>query len=170
MKLFATFALSVITFFGAKKTDAAPIPFAVIDSENVLIDSSSGIATDDSTGKPVTALVVYRNPVSGKIESSDEYRNGQRDGFQRAYNKDGKEIFRGVWKLGKTDGLQTEFYPNGQKLREYYFSDGHMDGEYVEWYPGGGKKVFGLYRSSKKVGPWSHYDEKGQVDEMLNFQ
>lgn len=66
----------------------------------------------------------------------------------------------GVWKSYTEDGFETSvtFYLKGKK-----------DGYVVVYHPNGAIHYRGEYRLDEKVGLWSFYDEKGDLNEEINF-
>ena len=127
-----------------------------------------GVLLHRSSEKPVDGVVVWLGS-SGKTERAIDYRKGLRDGFLKAFDRDGTEVYREHWQGGMLEGPAIEFFKNGKKKSERSFHGGTAEGAYREWNESGTLRVEGAYRAGKKAGEWKCFSEAGKIIELVVF-
>jgi antitoxin component YwqK of YwqJK toxin-antitoxin module len=74
---------------------------------------------------------------NGQLDSERNYKDGERNGLQRAWYENGQLKWEGNAKDGKQDGLWKEWYKNGQLRTEGNIKDGKRDGLWKYWHKNG---------------------------------
>jgi len=116
-----------------------------------------------------------------------EFRNGKRDGLLVEWYPDGQKTRQGRWASDRETGVWTGWQPTGDKAWECTYQDGKIVGkktfwrdgkvsveeihdasgrkvETIRWHANGQKAVHGHFSGGRKHGPWTHWDEDGNIE------
>jgi uncharacterized protein len=107
---------------------------------------------------------------TGKIQEESFYRNNQKSGPSRWYNKDGRLIAMYNYVNGQFDGVQRTYYENDTTQTFSMYGNNVLNGDYKEYYRNGKLKVSGKYMNGIKEGTWTEYDETGKVAKVLKYK
>lgn len=93
------------------------------------------------------------------------YKNGEKDGEWKIYNKKGQleEILN--FENGKLNGLVKAFYPNGKLKKIGSYINDVATGEWKFYHDNGLLKIKTLIDDGKMTGMWKKYNEYGKLAE-----
>ena len=98
---------------------------------------------------------------NGKIQEESFYKDNQKSGPSRWYNKGGRMIALYNYAGGQFAGVQRTYYENDTLQCFSNYADNLLNGEYKEYYRNGKVKIQGHYLAGQKEGDWIEYDEAG---------
>ncbi len=125
-------------------------------------DSSSEF--DFVDGKKHGAGKYFRK---GKLTSTENYKNGERDGLFQTYDKDGILRSSTSYKDGHLHGTQFRLSPEGDTLSLRNYTNGYLDGLYRttdSW-----KNEEGYYDMGWKIGVWKNYFIKKEFYSIYDY-
>jgi len=102
----------------------------------------------------------------GKLLSTENYKNGLKEGKSIVYYIDGNLLEEGNYKNDKKNGSFKQFYPDKKIKMESTYKDGTMIGKNAFYYPNGMLANIGyLNEKGNKFGVWLSKDKEGKVTE-----
>ena len=152
MKLKMVACLLVVIAMGS------PIAFgATIDYGN-----GSRYVGDVDDGKPHGRGTKYRS--SGIVDYEGEWVHGERDGWEREYFGDGKQLhYEGEYRKGRREGLGRMYYRNGNKRYEGQRIKDKRHGWGTLYYRNGPIRYEGQWQTDKRHGWGIEYNEDGSI-------
>ena len=91
------------------------------------------------------------DPNSGvRVESP--YRDGKRDGVERAWYPNGQIMYERRFERGQESGRHLGWYANGVRHFVYDYTRGVLEGEAREWFPNGAAYRLFHYRAGHEEG------------------
>ena len=114
-------------------------------------------------------------PDMGKTELN--YKNGEYDGMQRIYYKNGKVWEESIYKNGKIDGIVKIYYKNGDLWEKQIFKNGILldanhkpwNGPYKRLYKNGQIAAEAQYKDGLPQGEMKSYYENGKIKVIQDF-
>ncbi|MDR1054950.1 MAG: hypothetical protein LBL90_03820, partial [Prevotellaceae bacterium] len=97
---------------------------------------------------------------SGKVKFERSYRDGKKDGVEKAYYESGKPEYEVNYKDDLLDGKEIYWYETGEKEGEGNYTAG--TGTHANYYRSGKVKFERSYRDGKKDGVEKAYYESGK--------
>lgn len=85
-----------------------------------------------------------------RVESP--YRNGKRDGVERAWYANGQLMYERRFSNGEESGEHLGWYSDGTRHFVYEFARGVLEGEAREWFPNGAAYRVFHYRAGHEEG------------------
>ncbi len=74
------------------------------------------------------------NASNGFLQSTKNYTNGQQNGQQTTWHKNGTKASAGNYKNGLPDGSHTTWYDDGRIKSEINYKNGKQHGPETRWY------------------------------------
>jgi len=99
----------------------------------------------------------YRN---GTLKKEVLYKNGKKEGIEKEYSKQGSVHREISYHNGVRDGI-ARFYAKGNLSREYTYKKGRKEGPARRYYKDGTRFEFACEDGREKVGRWRNYDQTG---------
>jgi len=133
---------------------------------------------NSNTGQPVEEFeydgsgTKYKNqnvkkefyPETGKLKSSNTYRNGRQNGLQQTWFKNGQLSGRYESRNDTTVGLYEAYWENGKASRKTaYDIKGRKEGTDEGWHENGNKNYEQIYLNNKKEGPAKGWWKNGKL-------
>ena len=116
--------------------DSPPYLEPVIDRSELSIDQSLGLRVFQ--GEPFTGEAIKRD-AAGAISSTEQFKDGKRDGVTRKYFPNGQLNYEAYFADGKREGLSRSWWSNGNLRSETLFQNGLEEGVSWSWYQTGEK-------------------------------
>jgi len=91
----------------------------------------------------------------------NNYKNGELDGYEKLWRKDGELSYEKYWKNGKAHGIERDWGRNGKLNSERFYKDGMRVGEWKRWHFNGKLKYEGIWEDDKEVSK-KYWDENGK--------
>lgn len=130
--------------------------------------------------------------INGKLEEEKNYKEGKQIGKFAEYYSNGNLSFGGeLDETGKQNGTSISYDYDGVKYEEQDFKKGELieirsynkKGEiihksskkgkkldFVAHYPNGNKRSEGVYEEDVRVGKWTYYDKKGNIESVESYE
>ncbi|MDR1056100.1 MAG: hypothetical protein LBL90_09865, partial [Prevotellaceae bacterium] len=105
---------------------------------------------------------------SGKVEFERSYKDGKKDGVEKAYYESGKPKSEVNYKDDLLDGKEIYWYETGEKEGEGNYTAG--TGTYTDYYRSGKVKVERSYKDGKKDGVTKAYYESGKPEYEIAYK
>ncbi len=121
------------------------------------VETSQAIRRKDKSNKAVKEWLGKEQK-----ESEKNYVNGQQEGLQMTWHRNGQKESEYNYANGKRKGLQTEWYENGQKESEKNYFNGQQEGLQMTWHRDGQKESEYNYANGKRKGLQTEWYENGQ--------
>jgi len=139
MKKILTILCLVLLSVHSYSQDVVTGPFLIRD----------GITYHQDTNEPVTGIVeeFWDN---GQLQFRQNYRDGERDGFQMFHENGQLEVMVNL-KDGKFDGLMEYFHDNGQLETRGNYKDGKEEGLFEMFDEDGNLTTTETYRNGELV-------------------
>ncbi len=100
----------------------------------------------------------------GKIKGQGEFSDkGERNGFWKWYNKEGKLTQTVNYHEGKYNGEIIEYGKNDKVAYKYNYVEGKINGEYFEYNKNGKLIIFKNFKNDKLDGEYSTYYDLGKT-------
>lgn len=99
-----------------------------------------------------------------KIEMESEFKNGQRDGLEIHYYRNGQIKLKSHYSKGKLHGESFEYYPNGVPVNIRNYFKGVRVGESKVYYESGRLMEIQYYDSVGKILEFKRFLENGKRD------
>ena len=147
-----------------------------LESGGELMDNGYQVINSDD-GLIYSQVIVLKNCdvefyEDGQLKSvENKNEDGEWDGLQTKWDKNGQKTSEGNYNDGEKDGLQTWWYENGQKRWEDTYKDGKQDGLWTMWWENGQKLREGIYKDGELDGLSTYWYENGQkgFEEILQM-
>jgi len=99
---------------------------------------------------------------SGHLVMASQFHHGQKNGRTELYApQDGHIESISTWKNGQLEGPQINFFKNGVIANEYAVKDGHFIGELKDYDEAGRLRSLGHYKNGKRKGLYQEWNEAG---------
>lgn len=96
-------------------------------------------------------------------------RDGQKDGTDRQFHKNGRLALERHWKAGALDGRYRRWFPHGTLKEEWTYGPAGLEGEYRIYHANGRPASIAHWRGGKRDGDYVNYDEAGNVLETGHY-
>jgi len=168
-KLVLLFAALLVAGCGEKSSSEGSESLSDADVERLVKDAvdfdsleeREGLYCQTNESKPFSGwakVMIGGNVLLGL----GQWKDGKRDGLQRAWYGNGQKMDEQTFKDGELVGLQTAWHDNGQKMDEVTFKDGELVGLATKWHENGQKRSEATYKDGEKRGLWTEWYENGQ--------
>jgi antitoxin component YwqK of YwqJK toxin-antitoxin module len=135
----------------------------------------TGIATLDTTGRPVDStmvppgvdFVVKGLYADGSLKREHPYRNRIAHGPYRSYFPNGKVAVEGMFVNGQRDGEWKFHFPSGSLSGTVVYDLGTRNGPDVDYYENGKKRAESMYVHGRREGDLVYYYDNGQVSSRV---
>ena len=107
-------------------------------------------------------LVAEEAAEAKRLEGEGEYKDGQKDGVWKFYDKEGIKEKEILFADG-VDTLHTYYSSNGNKLKEGKMVDGKEEGSWTFYDESGVKQRETEHKSGKEEGIYTIFHENGQM-------
>jgi len=99
---------------------------------------------------------------NGQLTYEQRYVNGEIDGPELGFHRDGRSAYDIHHAAGKNAGHWVHWYPDGKMQSEERYKDGVLDGTSSNWRPDGTKSSRIDYRAGQETGQ-AAWDEQGKL-------
>lgn len=121
-------------------------------------------------GEPFTGIVYDTFKDTDQTRYEEEYTDGVKDGFSRAYSEDGEIMEEENYKNGIKHGEFFEKFENGNLYIQGEYTMGEKTGSQKKYYENGQiKEDFNFNESSERIGEQKKYFENGQLKEYRKY-
>ena len=96
----------------------------------------------------------------GTRKSEGRFVNGERDGLQRTFSKNGTLIKQGVFAAGRRLGAHEEWFASGQRMKSEAYVEDQLEGVRRVWDREGLLMQLENYVGGKRHGRWSDFHPK----------
>ena len=93
----------------------------------------------------------------GTRKSEGRFKDGERDGLQRTFSKNGAMTTRGAYKAGRRVGVHEEWFASGQRMSVESYKNDQLDGSRRVWDRDGLLMQSENYVAGKRHGRWSDF-------------
>ncbi|GAA0872085.1 toxin-antitoxin system YwqK family antitoxin [Gangjinia marincola] len=116
-------------------------------------------------GKQRTGTWTYYHEDGNTVMMTEEYTNGQLNGFQITYFPNGKIAEKSNYLNGNLHGVSNMYNDQGTLVKVFTYDKGQLHGETIYYNADGSKSSSGNYKNNKKHGIWQYYKDGKVVKE-----
>lgn len=95
--------------------------------------------------------------------------NGNKNGIDRQFHKNGTLAMERNWKAGRLEGLYRRWSDDGTVLERWTYGPDGLEGDYRTYHPDGSLSTVASWRHGKRHGRYWDYDREGQLAESGTY-
>lgn len=108
--------------------------------------------------------------ITGELLSTQEYKNGKKDGWYKIYNLEGTLTATFIYKNGLKQGESKSYYDNGTLSEAGQFLNDKQTGLWKKWNDEGVLIAEDNYKNGKKVGISKAYYKSGEIRSITEYK
>lgn len=104
---------------------------------------------------------------SGEKQKIIDYRNGEKDGIETSFYRNGNKLIENHNKFNKKEGEYLFYFMNGNIRQRGFYLAGMKQGEFIHYRPDGTIEERGIYKNNNREGQWLIMNDKDIIDTVI---